>query len=34
VLLDDTAERLEGVGAPPLRELLAKLREHDVPVYV
>jgi predicted peroxiredoxin len=34
LLLDDTAERLEGVGVPPLRELLAKLREHDVPVYV
>jgi predicted peroxiredoxin len=34
LLLDDTAERLEGVGVPPVRELLAKLREHDVPVYV
>jgi predicted peroxiredoxin len=34
LLLEDTAERLEGVGLPPARELLAKLREHDVPVYV
>jgi predicted peroxiredoxin len=34
LLLEDTAERLEGVGVPPIRELLAKLREHDVPVYV
>jgi predicted peroxiredoxin len=34
LLLEDTAERLEGVGVPPARELLAKLREHDVPVYV
>jgi predicted peroxiredoxin len=34
LLLADTAERLEGVGVPPLRELLAKLRDHDVPVYV
>lgn len=34
LLLGDTAERLEGVGVPPLRELLAKIREHDVPVYV
>jgi predicted peroxiredoxin len=34
LLLDDTAERLEGVSVPPVRELLAKLREHDVPVYV
>ena len=34
LMLGDTAERLEGVGVPPVRELLAKLREHDVPVYV
>jgi predicted peroxiredoxin len=34
LLLEDTAERLEGVGLPPARELFAKLREHDVPVYV
>jgi hypothetical protein len=34
LLLEDTAERLEGVGVPPARELLAKLRQHDVPVYV
>jgi predicted peroxiredoxin len=34
LLLEDTAERLEGVGVPPARELLAKLREHDIPVYV
>jgi predicted peroxiredoxin len=34
VLIGDTAERLEGVGLPPARELLTKLREHDVPVYV
>jgi predicted peroxiredoxin len=34
LLLEETAERLEGVGVPPARELLAKLREHDVPVYV
>jgi predicted peroxiredoxin len=30
----ETAERVEGVGIPPARELLAKLREHEVPVYV
>ena len=29
-----TAERVEGVGIPPVRELLRKLREHEVPVYV
>jgi len=25
---------VEGVGVPPARELLGKLREHEVPVYV
>jgi predicted peroxiredoxin len=30
----DNAERMEGVGVPPARELLTKLREHEVPVYV
>ena len=34
LLLHDTAERLEGVGVPPLRKLLEKLRAHEVPVYV
>lgn len=34
LVVGDNAERLEGVGVPPLRELLGKLREHDVPVYV
>lgn len=27
-------ESVEGVGVPPLRDLLAKLREHEVPVFV
>ena len=30
----DVGERLEGLGVPPMRELLAKVREHEVPVYV
>jgi predicted peroxiredoxin len=30
----DTVDRVEGVGVPPLRELVAKLVEHQVPVYV
>lgn len=30
----ETAERLEGVGIPPVRELLQKLRDHEIPVYV
>jgi predicted peroxiredoxin len=34
LLLGDTAETLEGVGVPPARELLAKLRDHAVPVFV
>jgi predicted peroxiredoxin len=31
LLLGDT---IEGVGVPPARELLAKLRDHAVPVFV
>jgi predicted peroxiredoxin len=34
LLLGDNAEKMEGVGVPPARELLAKLRDHAVPVYV
>jgi predicted peroxiredoxin len=34
LLLGDTADQVEGVGVPPARELLAKLRDHDVPVFV
>ena len=28
------AEGVEGVGIPPARELLSKLRDHEVPIYV
>ena len=34
LVIGDNAERMEGVGVPPMRELLGKLREHEVPVYV
>ena len=34
LVIGDNAEHIEGVGVPPMRELLAKLREHGVPVYV
>jgi len=34
LLLDDNVDRTEGVGVPPARELLAKLRDHAIPVYV
>jgi predicted peroxiredoxin len=29
-----TRDTLEGVGVPPARELFAKAREHEVPVFV
>jgi len=34
LLSEETANGLEGVGVPPARDLLAKLRENNVPVYV
>jgi predicted peroxiredoxin len=34
LLLVDNAQTLEGVGVPPARDLLAKLRDHAVPVFV
>src|SRR3954452_20782554 len=33
LLLGDSAARGGRVGVPPLRELLANLREHEVPVF-
>jgi uncharacterized protein involved in oxidation of intracellular sulfur len=30
----DVREHLQGVGVPPVRDLLAKARQHEVPVYV
>ena len=30
----ETAERLEGVGVPPVRELLANLVDNQVPIFV
>ena len=34
IMLGDNAERMEGLGVPPVRDLLAKLRDHAVPVFV
>jgi predicted peroxiredoxin len=34
IVIGDNADRIEGIGLPPLRELVAKLRDHEVPVYV
>jgi predicted peroxiredoxin len=30
----ETAEHVEGVGVPPVRELLRKLVDNEVPIYV
>jgi predicted peroxiredoxin len=30
----ETADGVEGVGIPPARELLQKLRDNEIPVYV
>ncbi|HUO74108.1 MAG TPA: hypothetical protein VMU39_25270 [Solirubrobacteraceae bacterium] len=34
LIVGHTAQELEGVGVPPVRELLAKLRDHSVPIFV
>ena len=34
VIIGEAPNTLSGIGLPPLSELLAKVREHAVPVYV
>jgi predicted peroxiredoxin len=34
LMIGENARHLEGLGVPPLCELLSKLRKHQVPVYV
>lgn len=34
LVIGENAQRMEGVGVPPMRELLSKVRDHQVPVYV
>ena len=34
LVIGDNAQSMEGVGVPPMRELLGKLKNHQVPVYV
>ncbi len=34
IVLGDNAQTIEGVGVPPMRELLGKLKDNGVPVYV
>ena len=30
----DVRDNVEGLGVPPIRDLFAKARQHEVPVYV
>ncbi|MGI8910331.1 MAG: DsrE family protein [Rubrobacteraceae bacterium] len=34
LVIGANAQNLHGVGVPPVRDLFAKLKEHEVPVYV
>jgi predicted peroxiredoxin len=34
IILGDSLEKIEGVGIPPMRELVAKLRDNGIPFYV
>jgi len=34
IILGDSLDKIEGVGVPPMRELVAKLRDNGVPFYV
>jgi hypothetical protein len=34
MLFGDNLEQMHGIGVPPVRDLLAKLSDHSVPVYV
>lgn len=34
IILGDNATRMEGLGVPPMRELIEKIVKHKIPVYV
>ena len=34
LIVGENVSQLEGLGVPPMRELVEKLRDHEVPVYV
>ncbi len=34
LVVGDNVQHVEGLGVPPIRDLLSKLKEHEVPVYV
>lgn len=33
-VVEGVIETVEGVGVPPMRDLFAKVRQHEIPVYV
>lgn len=34
IVIGDNHSTMEGVGLPPMRDLIAKIKEHRVPVFV
>ncbi|MEA2497870.1 MAG: hypothetical protein QOH26_275 [Actinomycetota bacterium] len=34
LILGDNVEKMEGLGLPPLRDLMKKIKDHQVPLYV
>lgn len=34
IILGDNINTIEGVGVPPMRELIEKVKAHEVPVFV
>ena len=34
MLLGNNLDQMQGIGVPAVRDLMAKLRDHSVPVYV
>ena len=34
IILGDSLDTIEGVGIPPMRDLVTKLRDNGVPLYI
>lgn len=34
LVVGDNLQTMEGIGVPPARDLVAKLKEHQAPIYV
>ncbi len=34
IVIGENAETIEGIGVPPMRDLLAKARDHNIPIFV